>query len=991
MPQLCDCGEVVAKRTVRKEGPNCGREFLCCPRGQNQKRCGYFSWDVEKLNVGASLPAKIGSVELVPPPFHDLYFRVQGVPEPALRVKNVLAKATKLQQKDRWQFAMRDYAVVTRALVDLVEPVPEFAMRLVKLHSSGLREGVSTAPVLHQAGQKQLTGFGGVPSVKITGTPAGSVVAAGAAAAASSPAAMKHSDGQISEKAAKELSAKLPAAVLPYQREGFEFAIRRHGRVLFGDEMGLGKSLQALMTIDFYAEELPCLIICPSSLRFGWRDQVLKWLGKEGTGTIERLTAAGEEDANVNTLAPASGLSNDAAAPGSDMAGPEAVPKKVARGRRGKSRRGKDDATAANLHLPSDSFVQVLLSGKDELSPSARVIVVSFDLLRNPKFRRAHSNEPYKIVVVDESQFVKNEKSQRTKLVTEVCHLARRCLLLSGTPALNRAIELYTQLCCLFPSQMPAFSTFASRYSQREVKRVRGREVEQFTGVKHGSELHVVLEASCMIRRKKKDVLRELPPKLRSKLTLDPTRCDAEKLAAVRKHVANLFSPREGSSSSSSSANIKGNHGQGAMADHAEGDAALESVLLNPGVGAAAGEPSAPSVSQIFQLTAECKTEPVLDYVLRPELKFLVFAHHKVMLDKLEERVRHYTGQTGYIRIDGGTKQTERPLLVREFQENKACRAAILSITACGQGLTLTAASAVVFAELYWVPGVLQQAEDRAHRIGQEASMVNVYYLVCPGTLDERVYRLVEKKAQDCATILDGHKRGLQVYQKANQDSLLMRLIKARGGPRDEDAGVDGRGPDHLPGLGVATGGLGSSVVDVGSSGFGVRAGGGEEGGALVGGEGGGIASAVEQRKPGTAQKRKRESHSALFAALNADAPEPFFAAAKKRKQQLAKEDGGGAVPRKATDVDERAAPDGSNPSGTGGPARVRGDSPEVIVLPDSSQEPFSQEKKRGDKPAVRRSDFGAAINPAPGFGSGFGGFGFQPPSRGFGPVNNKR
>ncbi|CAD7923697.1 unnamed protein product, partial [Amoebophrya sp. A120] len=88
------------------------------------------------------------------------------------------------------------------------------------------------------------------------------------------------------------LAEKLPPAVLPYQREGFAIALQRGGRVLFGDEMGLGKSLQALMTIDYYAEDLPCLIVCPSSLRFGWRDQVQKWLGDaDGTGTIKRLVA----------------------------------------------------------------------------------------------------------------------------------------------------------------------------------------------------------------------------------------------------------------------------------------------------------------------------------------------------------------------------------------------------------------------------------------------------------------------------------------------------------------------------------------------------------------------------------------------------------------------------------------------------------------------------------------------------------------------------
>ncbi|CAD7929877.1 unnamed protein product [Amoebophrya sp. A25] len=132
--------------------------------------------------------------------------------------------------------------------------------------------------------------------------------------------------------------------------------------------MGLGKSLQALMTIDFYHEELPCLIVCPSSLRFGWRDQALKWLGESGTGLIARCA-----------------------------------------------------------------------TGKDKLDPAAKVVVCSFDLLKTEKFRRAHDGERYRVVVVDESQFIKSAKSDRTKRVTEICDGAHRVMLLSGTPALNKA------------------------------------------------------------------------------------------------------------------------------------------------------------------------------------------------------------------------------------------------------------------------------------------------------------------------------------------------------------------------------------------------------------------------------------------------------------------------------------------------------------------------------------------------------------------------
>jgi SWI/SNF-related matrix-associated actin-dependent regulator 1 of chromatin subfamily A len=76
---------------------------------------------------------------------------------------------------------------------------------------------------------------------------------------------------------------------------------------------------------------------------------------------------------------------------------------------------------------------------------------------------------------------------------------------------------------------------------------------------------------------------------------------------------------------------------------------------------------------------------------------------------------------------------------VKQFQTDDTCRIAVLSITAAGTGLTFTAANCVIFAELYWNPGHLRQAEDRAHRIGQKSS-VTVQYLIGAGTIDEIIW-----------------------------------------------------------------------------------------------------------------------------------------------------------------------------------------------------------------------------------------------------------
>ena len=101
--------------------------------------------------------------------------------------------------------------------------------------------------------------------------------------------------------------------------------------------------------------------------------------------------------------------------------------------------------------------------------------------------------------------------------------------------------------------------------------------------------------------------------------------------------------------------------------------------------------------------------------------------------------------QVHFLRIDGSTNSVMRKHLVDAFQCDDNVRVALLSITAANSGLTLTAAHLVVFAELFWNPGILTQAEDRAHRIGQTDS-VTVQYLVAKGTADDELWPMIQRK-----------------------------------------------------------------------------------------------------------------------------------------------------------------------------------------------------------------------------------------------------
>ncbi|TSK92942.1 SWI/SNF-related matrix-associated actin-dependent regulator of chromatin subfamily A-like protein 1 [Bagarius yarrelli] len=148
-----------------------------------------------------------------------------------------------------------------------------------------------------------------------------------------------------------------------------------------------------------------------------------------------------------------------------------------------------------------------------------------------------------------------------------------------------------------------------------------------------------------------------------------------------------------------------------------------------------------------FNHTAEAKIRAILEYISDMlecgRDKFLVFAHHKKVLDSITQELTQK--EIGHIRIDGSTPSAERQQLCEKFQFSEQRCVAVLSITAANMGLTLHSADLVVFSELFWNPGILIQAEDRVHRIGQTRS-VDIHYLVAKGTADDYLWPMIQEK-----------------------------------------------------------------------------------------------------------------------------------------------------------------------------------------------------------------------------------------------------
>ncbi|XP_030602785.1 DNA annealing helicase and endonuclease ZRANB3 isoform X2 [Archocentrus centrarchus] len=459
------------------------------------------------------------------------------------------------------------------------------------------------------------------------------------------------------------LPHKLLQRLMPFQREGVEFALSRNGRCMIADEMGLGKTVQAIAAAYAFRQEWPLLVVVPSSLKYPWIEELERWI-------------------------------------------PELQP-------------GDISLVENKSHTMGISSSKVTVLGYGLLTTDARHLV------------EALSRQQFAVVVVDESHYLKSRNAARTKILVPLIQSAKRAVLLTGTPALGRPEELFMQIDALYPKRFGTWTDYAKKYCNAHYRYFGPRRQWDCRGASNLEELHQRL-SQIMIRRLKADVLTQLPPKIRQRIPFDL--------------------PKEAAKEASASF------------------AEWERLMKRLGSGVATTDNPFTEVmglvTQMYKQTAIAKAGAVKDYIKMmleaEQLKFLVFAHHLTMLQACTEAV--IEAKAGYIRIDGSVPSSERIQLVHKFQSDPETRVAILSIQAAGQGLTFTAASHVVFAELYWNPGHIKQAEDRAHRIGQTSS-VNVHYLIAKGTFDTVMWSMLNRKETVTGSTLNGRKE----YLKADE------------------------------------------------------------------------------------------------------------------------------------------------------------------------------------------------------------------------------
>lgn len=352
------------------------------------------------------------------------------------------------------------------------------------------------------------------------------------------------------------------------------------------------------------------------------------------------------------------------------------------------------------------------------------------------KYRKQIDEVEWDLLVCDESHYLKNNKAARTKVI--VGHWdndpakrvwpikAKQRLFMTGTPVLNRPRELWTTVRALDRQGLGRdWMHFHTRYCAG----YRDRFGWKIDGASNLEELQSKLRGSIMIRRRKEDVLKELPPKRRQIIMLEPTTDRARKALEDEKAFTDMEKEM-----TELRAQVE------AMTPN-EADAEYKKMVQRLATLTAT---AFTETSRIRHQTALAKLPHVMDHlvnVLESESKIVVFAYHHGVIDGLVDGLAEY----GIAVVDGRTRMENRQHAVDSFQQDPKTRVIIGSIGAMGVGWTLTAASYVAFAELDWVPGNISQAEDRLHRIGQHNSVL-VQHLMLNGSMDGRMAKTIVSK-----------------------------------------------------------------------------------------------------------------------------------------------------------------------------------------------------------------------------------------------------
>lgn len=518
----------------------------------------------------------------------------------------------------------------------------------------------------------------------------------------------------------------------PYQRAGVCYCQMADFRVIIADEMGVGKTLQAIAAVEL-AQAYPALVVCPASAKYNWADELAIALPHRSVNVIN----SGQGN---TTPADITVINYDLLADGwMDVASifhPEGMAQREAR-----------------ELLQS---LGIVVGGYDRPARRLRNCIISPTARRT--FNEATKEQPWRVekkgrrvalsailqnliqqglsgLVLDEVHYLGNPGSQRTSAIMDLVKILgaklRVRLGLSGTPINNQVKEWIPILKILGRlDDVGGWHTMTKRYCGAYQANWGWVHPDADPEALHLREFNEVLRSTCMIRRRKIDVLKDLPPKTRVKVLVD------------------LDLPKE-------------------YRKAEQETASWLSMQPSPAE-------TLVRLGTLRSLASKAMIPVAIQWItdfLESGQKLLVFALSRDVQQAIYERFRDIS-----VRVHGDDSPATRFAQVQRFQAEPAAQMIVISLKAGREALNITAGPNELFVDLDWTSTAHDQAEDRSWRSGQ-THPVTAYYLVGKGTIYEDIWDVIERKRGIVSATSDGNTQA-DIVQIAQHLSTRFDTLK---------------------------------------------------------------------------------------------------------------------------------------------------------------------------------------------------------------------
>ena len=363
------------------------------------------------------------------------------------------------------------------------------------------------------------------------------------------------------------------------------------------------------------------------------------------------------------------------------------------------------------------------------------VIITTYGLLREDE--EIYENLNFNTMIIDEAQNIKNNHAGITKVVKSI--KAETKFALTGTPLENSILELWSIFDFIMPGYLANLTKFQSKYKIKDFDEdseilIKGlsKQINPF-----------------ILRRKKSDVVKELPEKLINDIYID-LKDEQKKL-----YVAELNRVKEEMDKI-----IKEEGMNKARFLILQLLTKLRQICIDPSI---VYDNYTDGSNKIEQL------ENIVSEYTKNNHKVLIFSSFKTALNIVKEKLNNSKIKT-YM-IDGSVPAKTRIEMVDNFNENDDIKVFLIMLKSGGTGLNLASADVVIHLDLWWNPQAENQATDRAHRIGQ-TNTVEVIHLITKGTIEEKILELQNKKRILSDKLIDGEIRDKNIISELTKEDI---------------------------------------------------------------------------------------------------------------------------------------------------------------------------------------------------------------------------